>query len=149
MLLNIVTDEELLVSEIVKTILLIMIIIGLILSLIRIIKSDSKSRRIMNSLIFIALLIFTFFVGKEYMVEGALLNNASYVKGTTIGYCSVFGLGKGIEFEYEADGRKFRNCDTFYPIAKESIKVPGGIFSVRYSQKFPDKGRMDFKKPVR
>ena len=148
MLLNIVTDEELLVSEIVKTILLIMITIGLILSLIRVIKSDVKSRQIMNSLIFIALLVIAFFVGKEYMVEGALLNNSNYVKGSTIGYCSVFGLGMGIEFEYEVDGRKFLNCDTFYPIPKESIKVPGGIFSVRYSQKFSDKGRMDFKKPV-
>ena len=149
MLLNIVTDEELLVSEVVKTILLIIISIGLILSLIRIIKSDSKSRQIINSIIFISLLLFAFFVGKEYMVEGALLNNSTYVKGTTIGYCSVFGLGKGIEFEYEVNGRKFRNCNTFYPISKEKIKVPGGIFNVRYSQNFPDKGRMDFKRPVR
>ena len=146
MLLNIVTDEELLVSEVVKTILLIIISIGLILSLIRLIKSDSKSRQILNSLIFVSLSVLIFFVGKEFLLEGAFLENSTYVRGTTVGFCSVFALGKGIEFEYEVDGKKFRNCNTFYPVSKDSLKVPGGEFSVRYVKKFPDKGRMDFQK---
>ena len=149
MLLNIVTDEELLVSEVVKTILLIIISFGLILSLIRLIKSDSKSWQILNSLIFISLSILIFFIGKEFLLEGAFLENSTYVRGTTVGYCSVFALGKGIEFEYEVDGRKFRNCDTFYPIEKNSIKVPGGVYHVRFTQKYPDKGRMDFQKKAR
>ena len=149
MLLNIVTDEELLASEVVKTILLIVLSVGIIFSLIRFIRSDSLNKKIINSLFFLSLSIIVFLVGKEYIVEGALLKNSTYVKGTTLGYCSVFALGKGIEFEYEVEGRKFRNCNTFYPIAKDSLKVPGGFYRVRYSQKFPDKGRIDFQKPVR
>ena len=149
MLLNIVTDEELLASEVVKTILLILIVVGIVYNLIRVIRSGTKSRKIINIFILLFLFVLVFFVGKEYMVEGAMLRNPQYTKGTTIGYCSVFALGKGIEFEYEINGKKFRNCNTFYPVAKDSIKVPGGEYSVRYAQSFPDKGRMDFQKPQR
>jgi hypothetical protein len=102
-----------------------------------------------NLIILLFLFLLFFFVGKEYIVEGAMLRNPQYVKGTTIGYCSVFALGKGIEFEYEINGKKFRNCNTFYPVTKDSIKVPGGEYRVRFAQKFPDNGRMDFQKPQR
>ena len=146
MMLNIVTDEELLASEVVKTILLILILVGIVYNLIRIIRSGTKSRKIINIFILLVLFVVVFFVGKEYIVEGTMLRNPQYINGTTIGYCSVFALGKGIEFEYEINGKKFRNCNTFYPVAKDSIKVPGGKFSVRFAQSFPDRGRMDFQK---
>ncbi len=149
MLLNIVTDEELLASEVVKTILLILILVGIVYNLIRIIRSGTNSRKIINIFILSVLFVLFFFVGKEYIVEGAMLRNPQYVKGTTIGYCSVFALGKGIEFEYEINGKKFRNCNTYYPVAKDSIKVPGGEYSVRFAQSFPDRGRMDFQKSKR
>ena len=149
MLLNIVTDEELLASEVVKTILLILIIVGIVYNLVRLVRSDSKSKKPINFFILLFLFVLIFFVGKEYIVEGAMLRNPQYVKGTTIGYCSVVALGKGIEFEYEINGKKFRNCNTFYPVAKDSIKVPGGEYSVRFSQSFPDRGRMDFQKEMR
>ena len=149
MLLNIVTDEELLASEVVKTILLILILVGIVYNLIRIILSGTNSRKIINIFILLVLIVLVFFVGKEYIVEGAMLRNPQYVKGTTIGYCSVFALGKGIEFEYEINGKKIRNCNTFYPVAKDSIKVPGGEYNVRVAQKFPDNGRMDFQKKFR
>lgn len=149
MLLNIVTDEELIASEVVKTILLILMTVGIVYNIIRLVRSNAKSKKFINSIILVCLLVLIFFVGKEYMVEGAMLRNPKYVKGTTIGYCSVFALGKGIEFEYEINGKIFRNCNTFYPVAKDSIKVPGGEYSVRYSAKFPEKGRMDFQKRVR
>ena len=146
MLLNIVTDEELLASEVVKTILLILIVVGIVYNLIRLIRSGTKSRKLLIFFIVLSLFVLVFLVGKEYMVEGAMLRNPQYVKGTTIGYCSVFALGKGIEFQYEINGKKFRNCNTFYPVAKDSIIVPGGEYSVRYAQSFPDRGRMDFQK---
>lgn len=149
MLLNIVTDEELLASEVVKTILLILIVVGIIYNLIRLTRSGTKSRKAIHLIILLCLFVLVFFVGKEYLVEGAMLRSPQYVKGTTIGYCSVFALGRGIEFEYEVNGKKYRICNNFYPVAKDSIKVPGGEYSVRYSQSFPDKGRMDFQKPVR
>lgn len=147
MLLNIVTDEELIASEVVKTILLILIVVGIVYNLVRLIRVSTKSRKPLNFIILLFLFILVFFVGREYLVEGAMLKNPQYVKGTTIGYSSVFALGKGIEFEYEINGKKFRNCNTFYPVAKDSIKVPGGEYSVRYSQNFPYEGRMDFQRP--
>lgn len=146
MLLNIVTDEELIASEVVKTILLILIIVGIVYNLVRLIKGNSKSRKVINFIILLFLSVLIFFVGKEYLVELALLRNSGYVKGTTIGYCNVFALGKGIEFEYEVNGRKFRNCNTFYPVSKDSIKVPGGEYGVRITKQFPGRGRMDFQK---
>lgn len=146
MLLNIVTDEELLVSEVVKTILLILFVGGIVYNLIRLIQSGTKSRKSINFIVLLFLFVLVFIVGKEYLVELALLRSPEYVKGTTTGYCSVFALGKGIEFEYEVNGKKFRNCNTFYPVSKDSIKVPGGEFSVRYVKKFSDKGRMNFQK---
>lgn len=149
MLLNIVTDDELLASEVVKTILLMLIVVGIVYNLIRLVRSGIKSKKIINFIILLFLFIFVFFVGKEYLVELALLKNPEYVKGTTVGYCSVFALGNGIEFEYEINGRKFRNCNTFYPVAKDNIKVTGGDYIVRYAQNFPNEGRMDFQRPKR
>ncbi|MBI5857720.1 MAG: hypothetical protein HZB42_08715 [Sphingobacteriales bacterium] len=146
MLLNIVTDEELLTSQIVKTILLILTGAGIIYNLFRIVRKKSKSKRIINSVIFIILSVAIIFIFKEYRVESALLKNPEYVQGTTIGYCNVFARGQGIEFEYEVNGQKFRNCNTYHPVSKDSIIVPGGKYEVRYSQKFSGKGRMNFRK---
>ncbi|MEO6833579.1 MAG: hypothetical protein ABI378_13350 [Chitinophagaceae bacterium] len=146
MFLNIVTDEELLASEVVKTILLILIIGGIIYNLIRLLRRGRKGRKTINILILLFLFALFFYVGREYLIEGAMLRKPQYVTGTTIDFCSVFALGKGIKFEYEVNGKKFRNCNTYYPVAKESIKLPGGKYSVRYAQEFPDRGRMDFQK---
>ena len=145
MLLNIVTDEELLTSQIVKTILLILTVAGIIYNLFRIVRATSKSRRIINTAFFIFLFVALIFVFKEYRVEAALLKKPEYIQGTTVGYCTVFARGQGIEFEYEVNGQKFRTCNTFHPVSKDSIIVPGGKYQVRYSNKFPGKGRMNFR----
>lgn len=149
MLLNIVTDNELLVSEVVKTILLILMITGIVFNVVKLVRNGSKGIKTLNFYFLLALFVLVFFVGKEYLVEGAMLLHPQYVKGTTIGYCSVFALGNGIEFEYEINGRKFRNCNTFYPLSKDSIKVPGGKYRVRFASQFLEKGRMDFEKLLR
>lgn len=146
MLLNIVTDEELLVSEVVKTILLILIAGGIFFNLRRLIRRGNISRKIFSFFILIFLFVIGFFVGKVYLVEFRLLKNPEYVKGTTTGYCNVSSLGKGIEFEYEINGKKFRNCNTFYPDPIDSIIVPGGEYMVRYANAFQNLGRMDFQK---
>ncbi len=145
MLLNIVTDEELLTSQIVKTILLFVVGGGIIYNLFRIVRAESKKKKIINFVILITLSVVIVFVYKEFRIEAALLKNSEYVQGTTIGYCSVFARGEGIEFEYELNGKKFRNCNTFHPISKDSIVVPGGKYMVRYAEKFSDAGRMNFK----
>lgn len=145
MLLNIVTNEELLTSQIVKTILLFLLGAGIIYNVLRFIRVESKTKKIINIVILTILSALLFFVFKEYRVEAALLKKPEYVQGVTIGYCDVFARGQGIEFEYEVNGRKFRNCNTFHPVSKDSIVVPGGKYLIRYSVKFPDLGRMNFR----
>ncbi|MBS1633614.1 MAG: hypothetical protein JST10_13685 [Bacteroidetes bacterium] len=146
LLLNIVSDEQLLTSQIVKTVLLCLLGAGLIYNLFKLIRRKEKVKRIINSVIFLLLCVVAYFTIQAYRIEGSLLNHPRYVIGTTMGDCSVTGLGQGIEFEYEVDGRTFHNCSTYYPVSKDSIKVPGGKYMVRYSDKFVDKGRMDFNK---
>ncbi len=145
MLLNIVTDEELLTSQIVKTILLIVVALGIIYNLYRVFQEDSNKKKVINVVLFSLLSVFIVFVYNAYRVEAALLKSQEYVPGITLGYCSVFALGTGIEFEYEVNGQKIRCCNTFHPISRDSIKVPGGKYIVRYSEKFPDEGRINFK----
>lgn len=145
MLLNIVSDEELLTSQIVKTILLVFISIGIVYNIYRIVRSETKVRRTINIGILTFLFFSIFIVFKEYKFETTLLEEPQYTTGTTIGNCSVFGRGEGIEFEYEIDGVKYRCCNTFHPVAKASIVVPGGKYKVRYTKKYLNKGRMVFK----
>ena len=145
MLLNIVTDEELLTSQIVKSILLIVVALGIIYNLYRLFGKESTKRKMINFVLFALLSAAIIFVYNAYRIEAALLKNPDYVPGITLGYCSVFALGTGIEFEYEVKGQKFRCCNTFHPISKDSIIVPGQKYMVRYSEKFPGDGRMNFK----
>jgi hypothetical protein len=145
MLLKIVTDEELLTSQIVKTILLILLSAGIIYNLFRIFKSESKLNRIINSAILALLCVAIILVFKEFREEASLLKQPKFAKGITTEYCSVFARGAGIEFEYEVNGITYRNCNTYHPIGKDQIIVPGGYYIVRYSNDYPEKGRMDFK----
>ena len=147
MLLNLVTDEELLASQIVKTILFFVIGAGIIYNLYQLFREESKKKKAINVVLFALLSVLIVLVYKAYRVEAALLKNPEYVTGITIGYCSEFARGEGIGFEYEVNGQKFRNCNTYHPISKDSIVVPGGKYMVRYSEKFSDAGRMNFKMP--
>lgn len=146
MLLNIVTDDQLLASQIVKTILLLVISGGIIFNIYRITRFASKRKRAINMAILIMLCLALIFVVRVYLIEFALLKSPVYVTGTTIGDCNVFAEGRGIEFEYEMNGKKYRNCNTFHPVPKDSITVPGGKYWVRTSNRFPGKGRIDFNK---
>ena len=148
MLLNIVTDEELFTSQIVKIILLCIVGVSIIYNLYQIIRSESRKKKIVNVIICFILFLVIVFVYKEHRNEEALLKNSIYVQGITLGYCSVFARGAGIEFQYEVNGQKFINCNTFHPISKDSIVVPGGKYRVRYSEKFPESGRMNFRMKV-
>lgn len=145
MLINIVTDEELLTSQIVKSILLIVVALGIIYNLYRLFGKESSKKKVINFGLLVMLLVVAAFACEEYRIEAALLKNPEYVPGITLGYCSVFALGAGIEFEYEVKGQKFRCCNTFHPISKDSIAVPGRKYMVRYSEIFPGAGRMNFK----
>jgi len=138
-LLNIVTDDELLTSQVVKGILLCLIAVGIVFNFFKIIRTGPAKKKIINSVFFIIL---------QYRIEGSLLKDPKYVQGKTIRFCNVFALGQGVLFEYEVNGQTYRCCNTFHPVPVDSILVPGGIFMVRYSDKFPEKGRMDFTKKI-
>ncbi len=148
MLLKIVTDEELLTSQIVKTILLVVLSAGIIYNAFRIFRSESKIRLAINSSLLLLLSSALILVFNEYREEASLLKNPQYTTGITSGYCDAFARGEGVEFQYEADGVSYSNCNTFHPISKDSIVVPGGKYFVRYSKQHPDKGRIDFKRPA-
>lgn len=149
MLLNIVTDDQLLTSQIVKTILLVILAGGIVFNIARLMRRVAIRIKIMNGIVLLSLAGIFIFVFNAYRIEASLFKNPMYVPGTTLGYCSVFAEGKGIEFEYELEGRKFQNCNTFHPISKDSITVPGGKYFVRVSKNFTGEGRMDFKNKVR
>lgn len=148
MLLNIVTDDELLTSQVVKGILLCLIAVGIVFNFFKIIRTGPAKKKIINSVFFIILSIGIVLIFKQYRIEGSLLKDPKYVQGKTIQFCNVFALGQGVLFEYEVNGQTYRCCNTFHPVPVDSILVPGGIFMVRYSDKFPEKGRMDFTKKI-
>lgn len=144
-LLSVVTDDELLASQIVKTIFLVILSGGIIFNLIQFFRTENRKRKVISAGALLILSVVSYFVFNAYRVEGSLRNEYQYVPGITIGYCTKFALGEGIEFEYEVNGKKYSNCNTFHPISKDSIIVPGGKYSVRCSDKYPDEGRMNFK----
>ncbi len=148
MLLKIVTDEELLTSQIVKIILLVLLSAGIIYQLFRIYRNESKINLVINLVILVVLSVTVFLAFSEYRQEDALLKNPLYIQGITTGYCNAFARGEGIEFQYEVNGIKYSNCNTFHPISRDSIVVPGGKYMVRYSQEFPTAGRMNFRTPA-
>lgn len=144
MLLSVVTDDELFASQIVKTIFIIILSIGIFFNLIRFFKNKVRSKKIINIIGLLILSTVVAHVIRIHRQDGSLLHDALFTTGTTLSYCSEFSLGAGVEFEYEVDGKKFRNCNTFHPVARESITVPNGKYLVRYSPKYPDHGRMNF-----
>ncbi len=146
MLLNIVTDDQLLTSQIVKTILIVIIAGGVVFNVFRIFKVKSFKRKAINLILFLALATILLLVVKQYRIEWTLLKHPEYVTGVTTGYCSVFAEGKGISFEYEMNGKRYQNCNTFHPIPEDSIIVPNGKYLVRVAKEFPDEGRMNFRK---
>lgn len=112
-------------------------------------RSGNKARALLNTVLICTLATLVFFVGREFLKEAALLKNYQYTPGITKDYCDVAALGKGIEFEYEVNGKIYRNCNTFYPVSLDSIHIPGGKFQVRVSLKYPSEGRMDFHKQIK
>ena len=144
----VVTDLELLASQAVKFILLALLLFGGGLNLFKVWKERQINRKVIRGTITIVLFALSIPVIKWIQIEGSLLNSGEYTVGTTIGPCQVFAKGSGIEFEYEVEGKKYRNCNTFHPISINDITVPNGKYLVRYSDQYPGEGRIDFHKKV-
>ncbi|MBK8501849.1 MAG: hypothetical protein IPL46_06365 [Saprospiraceae bacterium] len=148
-LLLFVTDLELTVSQIVKSILLVVVFVGLIINLYKVFKSPSIKIAGVRITFSFLLLISMYPVFQWIKIDGAMLVAPLYVEGRTTGMCQVFARGKGIGFEYEVSGKKYVGCDTYHPMKLEDLMVPDGYYYVRYSQNYPDQGRIDFNKRIR
>ncbi len=135
-------------SQAVKFILLALLLFGVGLNLFNAWKEKRGRRKAVRGVIAVVLFALAIIVIERIQVEGSLLGSSEYAIGTTIGHCQVFAKGKGIEFEYEVGGKKYKNCNTFHPIAINNIIVPNGKYYVRYSENYPEKGRIDFNKKV-
>ena len=71
MLLNIVTDEQLLTSQIVKTILLVILAVGIIFNFIRMLRVVPVKKRTINFVIFIFLTFIFSIVLRACRIEAA------------------------------------------------------------------------------
>lgn len=144
-----VTDLELLAGQAVKFILLALLCFGCGLNIYLIRKENSGKRKIIRVVIITMFIALSLPLVQGIQIDGSLLRASKYATGTTLGYCQVFAKGKGIAFEYEVDGKQYQNCNTYHPVSIENIIIPGGKYDVRYSKRFPEKGRIDFNKPVK
>ncbi len=143
-----VTALELLASQAVKFILLALLLFGIGLNLFKAWTEPNAKRKVIRGAIGIVFLALAILVFKWIQVEGSLLKSSEYAIGKTTGRCQVFALCIGIEFEYEVAGKKYKNCNTYHPIPIENIVVTDGKYYVRFSKKYPEKGRIDFNKPA-
>ena len=143
-----VTNLELLAGQVVKILATLALLTGAVISLIKAFRAKSVISKIGRIAIAGCLLFLATMVIKWLIIEGDLLRSKEYTIGTTMSLCQVFVRGEGIEFEYSVGGEIYRNCNTSHPIPISEITVPNGQYSVRYSTRFPDKGRMDFTNSV-
>ncbi|MEK7254428.1 MAG: hypothetical protein AAB316_06775 [Bacteroidota bacterium] len=143
-----VTDLELMAGQAVKGLLALLFAFGCIFNAVKAVKTEDAKKKALRGGIVLFFLLLVIPLLQWIRIEDSLLRHPEYVPGVTLDTCQVFAKGKGIEFEYEVAGKKYRNCNTYHPIPLENIVVPGGKYLVRHSERFPEKGRMDFRKKV-
>lgn len=144
-----VTDLELLASQVVKIIAIVILVSAAVINIIKTLKPHSTSYKIGRLVISACLILVSLLILEWVYIEGSLMNSDQYVVGTTVGICQVIVRGQGVEFEYQVNNTTYRNCNTSHPISIDEINVAGGEYLVRYARKYPDKGRMDFEKPLK
>jgi len=143
-----VADDELIASQTVKYIFLVVLVAGVAFNLYRLFRQASAVRKVISILVAAVLGGIALYVTRWIEIEGSLLNQPLYTEGVTTGFCEERLKGRAIEFQYEVDGATYTQCNTYHPVALENIQVPGGQYMVRYSAKYPALGRMNFRKPV-
>lgn len=148
MLLAAVTNQELLAGQLVKVILALLLLLGAGVNLRLALKMPGAPGQLSRLGLAIFFLLLALPVARWIHIDGSLLLSPAYTVGTTTGFCEAFAKGKAVAFEYEAGGQRYQNCNTFHPIPVDSIVVPGGKYYVRYSVRYPEKGRIDFHRIV-
>jgi hypothetical protein len=143
-----VTDLELLASQVVKILAIVILVVAAGIHIKKSLRAHSLKYRVGRIIISITLLVISILILKWVIIDGSLLNSEQYAIGTTIGLCQVFVRGQGVAFEYEIENHTYRNCNTSHPILISDINVSGGRYYVRYSTNYPGEGRIDFTKTV-
>lgn len=138
------TDLELIAGQVVKGVLLLLFFFAIVFNFIQLFKSKDRNKKVIRGMLALAFFFLIIPVARWMLIEDSLLRNAEFTVGITVDTCQVFARGKGISFEYEVNGKTYRNCSTYHPIPLHNIVVPGGRYAVRYSRRFPEKGRIDF-----
>ena len=147
-LLASVTDNELLAGQVVILTITFLLFLGAMLNIVRSYKASSRNAMVIRGIAALLMLIVTIPLLSAFWVENRLYSQPQYTTGTTVSLCSVFAKGKAVQFEYEVNDRKYTGCNTFHPTPISSIKIPGGMYKVRYNEKYPGKGRIDFDQPI-
>ena len=145
LILSVTSDLELQAAQTVKIIFTTILVLAGGFNLYKMTKTKQAWKRMMRLAFSIGLFLLVIPLIRLIHLEGSLLSNAQYTNGTTLGYCQEFMKGIAIEFEYKVENKTYQNCNTFHPVAKDVIQVPGGKYLVRYAENYPEKGRMMFK----
>ncbi|MBV6426383.1 MAG: hypothetical protein KIPDCIKN_00895 [Haliscomenobacter sp.] len=149
LLLTTVTDHELLAGQVVKAILWLLFLFGLGYNLRQAWNTRLGRWKAVRSGMALFFLLGALFLSRWLWIDGHLWLAPQYTVGTTTGYCEVWGKGRGVAFEYQAAGKTYRSCNVYHPVPRDQINLPGGRYRVRYSPKFPEKGRMDFSQEIK
>lgn len=145
-ILSTVNNEQLLVSKYVTLIAFILVSAIAVYQTIKFFQTKSKKKKITKAIIASVFILISPLIFRMYLLETQLLHQPKYTTGITTGFCSEFAKGKGISFDYLVKGKKYSGCNTYHPLPVAKIDVPGGKYVVRYAEKYPGKGRMDFQK---
>jgi hypothetical protein len=90
--------------------------------------------------------LFSLFVFYGIVTQSLLIFYAINVEGRTVNKCKSGKFGRGVEFEYYINGKRYINCNTIP--SNWQIKIPDGLFQVRVSELNPQEGRLDFEAPL-
>ncbi|MBI3141685.1 MAG: hypothetical protein HYZ16_02535 [Bacteroidetes bacterium] len=142
------TDLELVAGQFVKIALSVLFVFGLIFNLIKSIKAISPKTRMVRLGLMVLFGLLAWPMIKYAIMDGYLWLEPVFAQGRTIGHCEQALRGKALAYEYEIEGKTYRGCQTYHPISLSEIQVEGGHYWVRYSPKYPWRGKIYFNKAV-
>lgn len=73
-----------------------------------------------------------------------LKENKCEANGTTIEVMYPAEGSPEVRFEFNIDGILYKGSNSFYPLSRSELKVPGGIYKVYYECANPENCMMDF-----
>lgn len=143
--LNIVTNEELFTSLIVGSIIIVAAISGILLNVYFILRRTQQRNNFIRIIFLVIFLGITFFLFKELKNNYLLYKNSKVIQGTVTGFCKTDRAEDGVTFEYIYDGKKYHNCNPYFPFPKDSIII-GNSYPVKINTQHPEMGRIILKK---